>query len=316
MLIKLLKNLKKYKKIGAILVIVLIFIYFIKILYQNFLELPSYDWEMNYTSLFISYIFLLFYFAANVLVWRFIIKNLNIDKKEIPFKTFFKIYFLPYLSKYIPGKIWAFMGRIYLAQKQGLSKFPVSLSIIWEQIFALISATLLFLFSLFFWEKIESVNYIYLVIFILFLFFIGLNSSIYNKIVNLIIKKFNKNNSELKINLSRAVSLKFIGLYCIVWMIFGVSFYFFIDFIYKIPARYFFLLLGLYPASWVLGTLSFLTPSGIGITEGVLVALLAFYFPLPVAIIISLSSRIWLSFGELICFGIAATIDKSSIKKS
>ena len=316
MLNKLLNNLKKYRKIVTILVLALIFIFFIKILYQNFLQIPSYDWKIDYTSLFVSYIFLLFYFVANVFVWRFIIKNLNIDKKEIPFKTFFKIYFLPYLGKYIPGKIWSFMGRVYLAQRQGLSKLPVSISIIWEQIFALISATLLFLFSLSFWEKLETVNYIYLVLFMLSLFFIGLNSSIYNKVVNFIIKKFSKNYSEIKISLSHLVSLKFIGLYCVVWIIFGISFYFFINFIYEIPAKYFFLLVGVYPASWVLGTLSFLTPSGIGITEGILVALLTFYFPLPVAIIISLSSRIWLSFGELICFGIAATIDKFSIKKS
>ncbi len=308
MLDKIKKFFKKYRKIIAVLILAVVFIFFIKVLYENFSELPFYNWEINYWSLAVSYVFLSMYFIGNVLIWRLIVKKMYNDIDKGYFLRFFKIYFLPYLGKYVPGKIVSFFGRVYLSEKFGVSKFSAAVSIIWEQVFSLLAAALLFLLSLFFWKSVIPPDYAYLIILSLVLFFVVLNSPLYNKAIYFALKKIGKGDYKFKINLSRFTSLKFIIFYVFLWAVFGVSFYFFVNSIYGISWEYFFLILGIYPASWALGTLSFLTPGGIGVTEGVLVALLSIYFPLPVAIIISVSSRIWLSLGEAVCFGLAALI--------
>jgi glycosyltransferase 2 family protein len=46
------------------------------------------------------------------------------------------------------------------------------------------------------------------------------------------------------------------------------------------------------------GYLSFITPSGLGVREGVLTALLALVYPLPVAIVASLLFRLMCTLGE------------------
>jgi hypothetical protein len=57
--------------------------------------------------------------------------------------------------------------------------------------------------------------------------------------------------------------------------------------------------------AWVVGYLSFLTPSGLGVREGVLTILLAQVYPLPVAIVGSLLYRLVLTLGEVLAVLIA-----------
>jgi len=308
------EKMKKYKKLLAFLIIGIIIIFFAKVLYQNFLELPDYDWQINYFSLAISYLLLVFHFVIIALIWRSMLKKL--DPQKISLKKLFTIVYLPYLGKYVPGVIWSAVGRVYLSQKIGLAKKSAVIATVWEQIIALVSGVLLFTVSLFFWGRFEEVNYLFIIIFALFLLLISLNPSLFTRLVNFALRKFGQPNLVIEANFSSGTILKFMGFYCFVWSSFSLSFYFFVNSIYSIAPSYFLLLLGMYPAAWTLGVLTFLTPGGIGVTEGILTAFLALYLPLPVAIIISLSSRIWLATAELICSGLAAILSSSNLKNS
>jgi len=68
-----------------------------------------------------------------------------------------------------------------------------------------------------------------------------------------------------------------------------------------------------FPVSWlpvtigifsIAGVSQFLTPSGIGVLEGVLTVLLSLYLPVPIAILIALLARVWKTVTELICVAI------------
>jgi hypothetical protein len=54
-------------------------------------------------------------------------------------------------------------------------------------------------------------------------------------------------------------------------------------------------------AAGALGTLSIFAPSGLGVREGVLALLLTTYVVSPVAVLISLLARLWVTLGELVC---------------
>lgn len=70
--------------------------------------------------------------------------------------------------------------------------------------------------------------------------------------------------------------------------------------------------------AWVIGYISFITPSGLGVREGTLAALLALMYPMPVAIVASLLFRIVCTIGELIAillFVIFLKLNKGSFFK-
>ncbi|MBI5957020.1 MAG: hypothetical protein HY871_08465, partial [Chloroflexi bacterium] len=68
-----------------------------------------------------------------------------------------------------------------------------------------------------------------------------------------------------------------------------------------------------FAASYVIGFLSLLTPSGLGVREGVMILLLAPAFSLPVATVISIVSRLWMISGELFGTGVALLFSKRGI---
>jgi uncharacterized membrane protein YbhN (UPF0104 family) len=58
-------------------------------------------------------------------------------------------------------------------------------------------------------------------------------------------------------------------------------------------------LTGAFAFSLTIGFLAVFVPGGLGVREGILVLLLSLYFPLPVATLISIFSRLYISVVEL-----------------
>jgi len=83
------------------------------------------------------------------------------------------------------------------------------------------------------------------------------------------------------------------------WICYGVAYYFLINALHHIGAMDAAKFTGFYAISWVLGYLCFILPGGIGVREGVQVYLLNLFVPLPVAILIAVTSRLWLTAGEI-----------------
>ncbi len=64
-------------------------------------------------------------------------------------------------------------------------------------------------------------------------------------------------------------------------------------------------------AYWI-GYASFITPSGLGFREGALAFMLASFFPAPVAVALSLVTRLWSTAGEILGALLAVNIGKKS----
>jgi len=64
------------------------------------------------------------------------------------------------------------------------------------------------------------------------------------------------------------------------------------------------LVIGASAVAWAIGYLSFLTPAGLGVREAALVAVLSQVYPLPVAVVSSLLSRLVLTLGEILAVGL------------
>jgi len=80
----------------------------------------------------------------------------------------------------------------------------------------------------------------------------------------------------------------------------GSAFYALVNSVYAMSASAALPLTGMLAIAVILGFLNPLTPQGLGTREGLLTLFLSYYMPLPVAIVISLLTRLWMIVAELI----------------
>ena len=110
---------------------------------------------------------------------------------------------------------------------------------------------------------------------------------------------------KIKISLEYKDILILLSIYLFLWLIIGGAFFCLVKSVYYVEFSEAIFLWGIFSISWVVGFLSFITPGGMGVREGLLAILLSMYMPITVAIIISLIVRVWSVAGDLIMAGLS-----------
>ena len=267
----------------------------------DYLTIPTID---NHLFLFISITLLFITYLSKSVVWSAGLKSNNI---MVTLKDSVASTGMAELGKYIPGKLWAVMGRaMYVALHYPIStvnasaiSFNVQVLTIWSGIMA--GAT-----GILFIEV--PAEWIYLLVgswlILSCVLFIRQIHDLIQKLAGKILKR------EVKIPLIDVRKRKEI----ILWL--------FIDWFVRILAFYFFVLsltpsnpgfataLG-FPLAVTLGIVAVVVPGGIGVREGVLVFWLkGIGLPLETATTIAVAARLWSLAGETGIFLIALLLKK------
>jgi branched-subunit amino acid transport protein len=143
-------------------------------------------------------------------------------------------------------------------------------------------------------------------IYILALLF--LHPKILEKIFNRILGLLRREPVAIPISYSEILCI--LGVCVLSWVAGGIGFYFFMDGVFPVSSKYFLFLTGALAFSSTLGLIALFAPSGLGVREGALVYLLSFIMPGSVAVIISILSRIWMTFIEIGLIGIVYLLGK------
>ncbi len=296
------------KKACAFLVIIGIFYLLGKNLYQNFAEISQYRWSIKYELLILSFLCLVVNLSIASYAWK---KILSFFRASPPFDQTFKIMFVSGMGKYIPGKVWQYLGQIYLGQKVGLPKSVTFFSMVLLFIAYNLAGILLFLFSLFFWQRFSP----FLIFSLLFIFvlisLVIFYPPVLNKVLKILMQLFKKEALIVKAGFDHVVKILLILI--VDWIIFGIGVYFLVNSFYSIDFNQTVILCGIFAISVISGILSFFVPAGLGVREGVQSYLLSLFIPVSMAILISLVMRVWIVLGELVCFLIALKIKKPKL---
>jgi len=296
-------NTKRAKLLVKIGVVLIIFYFLGKSLYQNWGQVDFHQLHLHWGLLIVSTFWLFGYFFLFVFMWTLILKKMGIS---LSFLKGVKIIFYSQLGKYIPGKVWTFAGRMYFCQRMGIPNSKTFISVLLELALTTISGILVFLLGLLITPGFKiNVNPFLLILLVTMLFAI-IHPKILTRIINFFLRFIRK--EPIIINLSFFQICIMMGYYCIIWLCFGMAFYFLINSttfitISKVP-----ILAGSLSVSTTIGVLTLLAPGGLGVREGVLALLLSNFFPISLAILLSVLSRIWISLGELILVGISTRI--------
>jgi len=286
---------KKYTKgIGALFVAAIIFFLGYK-LYYSWNDIPFEKVRINYLWASLSFLGLTASFICTIYAWQRILVSLG---QKIGFKRSWWVITGSFLAKYIPGNVWVIGGRMYLCKKEGISEKISGTGVILEMIAVLLGALLVFSLSLPFLVAHGLPGWIwYLLIPIPFaavMFFSPILSRILKWAAGKMLKR------ELALDIGKEGLLEALGLYVSSSILQGMSFFLLIRSVYPLSYIYLPDVIGIYNGSWAIGFLSFITPAGLGVREGVLALFSNHYMPLPMAIIIAALTRLWMTVFEML----------------
>lgn len=289
--------------IVKIFVILVIFYFLGRTIYRNWGQIDFKQLYFNVPLLIVSILLLFIFFLLFVFGWKLILRGLGVS---LPFLKSFKIIFYSQLGKYLPGKIWVFVGRMYFCQQLGIPASKIFLSMVLEMALSMISGILIFLvgFSIFPGLQID-INPFFLMIVVIILFVI-IHPKVFTRIINIFLHLVKK--GPIRIDLSFSQICGIMLYYCVMWFSLGIAFYFLINSTTFIALSTIPILAGAFSISTTIGAMALFIPGGLGVRESVLAFLLSNFFPISLAILLSVLSRIWISFGELILVGISTRI--------
>ena len=289
-------------------IVLAIFVFFGKMVWNNWNQVKDASFTFEVFPLILST--LIFAFSYFIQIWAWYLITLKLKIALSPSDTL-KSWFYSQLGKYLPGKVWLLLSRFYFYESRGKSKKSISVALYFEIVTIIAAAGLIFLAALIFHREIwlfYSWRQSGWLVLLLLLGFISIHPRVLQKILNWTLVQFKREPVSLSISYSDILWILFV---CIVsWVIGGVGFYLFVDSVYPVAPQYILFLTGALAISSTLGLVAIFAPSGLGVREGALVYLLSFVMATPVAVIISILTRIWMTLIEIGLIGMVYLISR------
>lgn len=291
----------------GIIILVICFLFLMRSLFINWHKVSIQELKFNWLFFLIAYIIWFFAFLLMGFLWDITVECIG---EELSFIQALRIVSLSMLPKYLPGKVWGILGQVWLTKKEaGIAGEKVGTGVVLSMAMDLLSGALLGVIILPTALKHQGSINLYPLYIIIPVLFVMLHPPIFIKTVNWGIKKLKRKGIDFV--LSYIQLLKLLGFYIIFWVSQCIAVFFLIRSFYSISTTFLIPLCGIIPAAWVIGFISFITPGGLGVREGILSYFFSFYMPTSIGIIASIIIRIWATIGEVAVFAIFA----KSIKK-
>ncbi len=227
-------------------------------------------------------------------IWRNILKSLGF---EIDSRTSLTSWIYSNIGKYIPGKIWQFVGRSALTKEV---RPEITLFTVFLEVAISFSAAIMVFFLRFLIVKNLPVLWL-LYATTLFLLLIGIqHPKIIQFCLRLLYKIRKQDENFANYSLSLKNNMILFGVYFVLWILTGFSFWVMVQGseikVSLVDA------VTTYPISWILGYLFLIAPAGLGVRESILMTLLKGYYPDHVASAFSIITRIALVISDFFLF--------------
>ena len=118
-------------------VTLLILAFFALALYDLWPKLAAYDWQLEPGWLAVALVILVVRGPLPVWGWWLILRKLGY---RVSFRKSTRIVYYSALAAYLPGSMWHYVGRVYLAEKEGVPRLRGVISIAIELVLILLAA--------------------------------------------------------------------------------------------------------------------------------------------------------------------------------
>ena len=292
-----------WKRIVQVVVLLLALGFLAALLATQWQALQAYEWRLEPGWALLALIGLGLGWLWEVGLWRYILGSLG---GSLRYWQALRIWFLSNIVRYIPGNVWQFLSMVELAAEQGVGRLATLTSIMLHQ--AISTAAGLALAALYFAWAGEGVWFARLrpFLYALPLGLLLLQPRLLERGLNWLLARLRR--PPLRVTLTWAQIWALLGGYAIVWLVMGASFAALVRALTPVTWAQLPTLVAVFTAAYVIGFLSLLTPSGLGVREGVMTLLLATTLPAGVAAVVAIVARLWMVVGELIGAGVSLLV--------
>ena len=283
---------------GAVFLLALAFL--VALVQRQWAVLQAYQWQLAPGWFVLALVGLELTWLFELDTWRMILRSLG---GPLPYRRAAPIWFLSNIIRYIPGNIWQFLGMAELAAEEGVPRMATFTSIVLHQMIS--TAAGIVLASLYFAFAGAEAWFAWLRPFLLLtpLGLFLLQPRILERFLNWTMAKLHR--PALRVTLTWGQVWVLLLRYLLVWLAMGLSFAALVRALTPYPLDVVPYLVASWAAAYVIGYLSLLTPSGLGVREGILALLLTEVFAAPLPTVIAIVARLWMVLAELIGAGVA-----------
>ena len=291
--------------IGYILALAVLF-FLGRVLVQTWGEIAAsgFQFEFDVPPLIVSLVLLVIARGFAVEAWRRIVISLG-DYLDFVFSV--RVWFLSNLTRYIPGNIWQVATMMVMVGERGVSKTNALLS---QVIYTALALALAGLFGVMFvlvrpdlFGAIVPSSIVAYAPIIATLAFAALIIVFALPMTNRVIIAITARVMHRDIvaptsTFARGLVPPLFSM--LMWLTNGIAFYLFTSSITSLSLAQLPAFIAMNAGAYWIGYISLVTPSGLGFREGALALMLAAFFPTPVAVALSLVTRLWSTAGEIL----------------
>lgn len=296
--------------------VVLIMVFFVAYLHHVDLDKLK-TININWTLLALATLFALGFRYWAAYIWCSILRNLG--AKKLPnFSVMADVYAKSWMGRYIPGTVTWLAAKVYMASSHGISKGRLAVSSILEggmQVIAVLVVSLLILGGDTRLHTIPVLWKVLLIVFGLSLLII-LYPPIFNKLLRTAYLLLKKQESGDDLSTNGTTIIRAFALYAFASFIMGMSEFFITRAVAPSVGWHDFLfIMGAFNLAGVIGIIAIFVPSGLGVRDGILLLLLSLIMPREIALAVTIASRLWGAFSDVLFYLIALTYNKLKNKR-
>lgn len=212
------------------------------------------------------------------------------------------------LGRYVPGKVAMVAARVYLCTREGVSLRIAAMSALYDQVLNMLTAAIIVAVWLSASEGAALAGYRWVSVAAAAAGVVCLHPRILTWAARLAARLLRR---DVKLEkLSYPALLRVGSVYVGVWALQGATLYLFVIAFVDLPIARIVDCAGMAALALMAGLLCLIAPSGIGVHEGVMAAMLSVYMPLPLAAAIALALRLLATVGELSFVGVALALQR------
>ena len=264
-------------------------------IHRNWQEVRAADWTFDGGYLLISVLLTVGWFALRPYAWAAILGRFG---HPISYGAAFRIFRQAELSRYVPGTVWQYVSRVYLAGQWGVPAAATMAATIIETVLLVLASILPALLNI--REALPRLASIQQVL--LFVFPVVALAVVHPRVLNLwagfLARRLKQPYSKLEIGWGAVAGICLT--YSLMWLVVGLGVGFFVRGVISIPLTEVPVVGSYYAAAWFIGIISVVAPAGMGIRDGAFGLLLSQAMPLGAALTIAVAVRLWMTLLELV----------------
>jgi uncharacterized membrane protein YbhN (UPF0104 family) len=257
-------------------------------------QLKSFEWSIEPLRLLLSVLILICVLAANVVVWGYALRQLD---QQLKFSALARIWFLSNLARYMPGKIWQFVGIAELGRSLGVPVLAGVTSIVVYMGYVLLAAWFVGIYLLPPELLGRLSDFASIARILTPASLVLLHPRILASAVRLVARITRQECAPWQGGWGASVVLFAAGI--VLWLAFGAAFFLFIGSLTFVTLSQYPALTAIFALAFVAGYVIVVAPAGLGAKEGFMAALLSSILPLSVAAAVAVASRVWSMAAEL-----------------